>query len=105
MALLKIPEEDRTLTEAADVTGFLAEHGIEYERTGGAPGLTTESTSDEILSAWAPKIDALKQRARFAGETLPLIRVRVLVKAAQRRRRRGVLFMKVFVQIAGEHSL
>ena len=65
MALLRIPEEDRTLTEADAVRGFLAEHGIEYERTGAAPGLTSESTSDEILAAWAPKIDDLKARGGY----------------------------------------
>ena len=65
MALLKIPEEDRTLTDAAAVRGFLAEYGIEYERTGAAAGLTTDSTSAEILDAWAPKIDDLKARGGY----------------------------------------
>lgn len=65
MALLKIPEHDRTLTNAEEVRGFLAEHGIEYERTGLAPGLTADSTSAEILEAWAPKIDELKQRGGY----------------------------------------
>lgn len=65
MALLKIPEQDRTLTSADDVRGFLAEHGIEYERTGLAPGLVSESTSAEILEAWAPKINELKQRGGY----------------------------------------
>jgi 1,2-dihydroxy-3-keto-5-methylthiopentene dioxygenase len=62
MALLRIPDEDRTITDADAVRGFLADHGIEYERTGAAPGLTSSSTADEILSAWAPKIDDLKAR-------------------------------------------
>jgi len=65
MALLKIPDEDRTITEAGAVRDFLAEHGIDYERTGAAPGLTTSSTADEILSAWAPKIDELKARGGY----------------------------------------
>jgi len=65
MALLKIPEEDRTITDATDVRGFLAEHGIEYERTGAAPGVSNESTADEILTAWGPKIDELKQRGGY----------------------------------------
>jgi 1,2-dihydroxy-3-keto-5-methylthiopentene dioxygenase len=65
MALLKIPDEDRTLTDADAVRGYLAEYGIEYERTGAAPGLSTTSTSDEILAAWAPKIDALKARGGY----------------------------------------
>ena len=65
MALLKIPDEDRTLTDADDVRGFLAEHGIEYERTGAAQGLSAASTSEEILAAWAPKIDDLKARGGY----------------------------------------
>jgi 1,2-dihydroxy-3-keto-5-methylthiopentene dioxygenase len=65
MALLKIPDEDRTLTDGDQVRGFLAEYGIEYERTGSAPGLSSTSTSDEILAAWAPKIDALKARGGY----------------------------------------
>lgn len=65
MALLRIPDEDRTLTKAADVRGFLAEHGIEYERTGAAPGLSAASTSEEILAAWGPKIDDLKARGGY----------------------------------------
>ena len=65
MALLKIPDEDRTLTDAEVVRAFLAEYGIEYERTGAAPGLTADSTSTEILAAWAPKIDDLKARGGY----------------------------------------
>ena len=60
MAVLKIPDENRTVTDTRAVRGFLAEHGIDYERTGAAPGLTAESTAEEILAAWAPKIDELK---------------------------------------------
>ena len=62
MALLRIPDEDRTITDAEAVRGFLAEHGIEYERTGDAAGVSTTSTAEEILAAWAPKIDELKAR-------------------------------------------
>ena len=65
MALLKIPEEDRTLTSPDDVREYLAENGIEYERTGLAPGVTAESTSAEILEAWTQKIDELKQRGGY----------------------------------------
>jgi 1,2-dihydroxy-3-keto-5-methylthiopentene dioxygenase len=65
MALLRVPDEDRTITDAAEVTAFLAERGIEYERAGAAPGLTSDSTADEILAAWAPKIDDLKHRGGY----------------------------------------
>ena len=65
MALLKIPDEDRTVTDASAVRDFLAEHGIEYEQTGAAPGLSASSTSDEILAAWTPKIDELKRQGDY----------------------------------------
>ena len=65
MALLKIPDEDRTVTDASAVRDFLAEHGIEYEQTGAAPGLSASSTSDEILAAWTPKIDELKRQGGY----------------------------------------
>ena len=64
MALLKIPEEDRSLTEQADVTSFLAERGIEYERLGSTP--TPENASvDALLAAYGPKIDELKARGGY----------------------------------------
>ena len=65
MALLKIPDEDRTITDGESVRGFLSEFGIDYERTGAASGLTPDSTADEILAAWAPKIDELKARGGY----------------------------------------
>ena len=65
MALLKIPDEDRTVTDASAVRDFLAEHGIGYEQTGAAPGLSASSTSDEILAAWTPKIDELKRQGGY----------------------------------------
>ena len=65
MASLKIPEEGRTITEPTEVREFLAEYGIEYERTGAAPGLTAQSTADEILAAWGPKIHELKQSGGY----------------------------------------
>ena len=65
MALLKIPDEDRTITDGESVRGFLSEFGIDYERTGAASGLTPDSTADEILAAWAPKIDELKAHGGY----------------------------------------
>src|SRR4051812_32485274 len=65
MATLKIHDEDRTLTEPADVTAYLASRGIEYERMAPthAPGATL--TAEEILAAYKPKIDELKTRGGY----------------------------------------
>jgi 1,2-dihydroxy-3-keto-5-methylthiopentene dioxygenase len=64
MALLKIPEEDRSLTESAAVTSFLAEKGIEYERLGAAP-TPADASVDALLAAYGPKIDELKARGGY----------------------------------------
>jgi 1,2-dihydroxy-3-keto-5-methylthiopentene dioxygenase len=64
MALLKIPEQDRSITDAAAVTTFLAERGIEYERLGAMP-TPADATADALLAAYAPKIDELKSRGGY----------------------------------------
>lgn len=64
MALLKIPEENRSLTEAAAVTAFLAERGIEYERLGSS-ATPADASADALLAAYAPKIDELKARGGY----------------------------------------
>jgi 1,2-dihydroxy-3-keto-5-methylthiopentene dioxygenase len=64
MAQLKIPEEDRSLTEKSEVTAFLAERGIEYERLGSTP-TPADATADALLAAYASKIDDLKARGGY----------------------------------------
>jgi 1,2-dihydroxy-3-keto-5-methylthiopentene dioxygenase len=64
MALLKIPEENRSLTEQSAVTAFLAERGIEYERLGPTP-TPADASADALLAAYAPKIDDLKARGGY----------------------------------------
>jgi hypothetical protein len=32
MAIVRVPSEDRVLRQPGEVTGFLAQHGIEYEQ-------------------------------------------------------------------------
>jgi 1,2-dihydroxy-3-keto-5-methylthiopentene dioxygenase len=59
MAVIRIPEEDRAITDAAEVTAYLASRGIDYERTTGrdvAPGASAEA----VLAAHQSKIDELK---------------------------------------------
>jgi 1,2-dihydroxy-3-keto-5-methylthiopentene dioxygenase len=64
MALLRVPDEDRTLTDKAEITSYLAERGIEYERIG-AVTTAMSSTADELLAAYAPKIDELKAKGGY----------------------------------------
>jgi len=65
MALLRIPEQDRTLTEPADVSAYLAARGIEYEHVGDAPGTPNDAPADELLAAWAPKLEELKAKGGY----------------------------------------
>jgi 1,2-dihydroxy-3-keto-5-methylthiopentene dioxygenase len=65
MALLRIPEENRSLEDDASITGFLAERGIEYERLGAAPEAPTELTAEQLLAAYGSKIDQLKAKGGY----------------------------------------
>ena len=64
MALLKIPEEDKSLTEQSEVTAFLAERGIDYERLGSLP-TPADASADALLAAYSSKIDELKSRGGY----------------------------------------
>lgn len=65
MALLRIPEQDRTLTEAGEITTFLAERGIDYERWLPEPPVSSSAPADQLLGAYAPKVDALKAQGGY----------------------------------------
>jgi 1,2-dihydroxy-3-keto-5-methylthiopentene dioxygenase len=65
MALVRIPTEARTLTEAGAVAAFLAAHGIEYERAEPSGPVGSDSSAAEILAAYAGKVDALKARGGY----------------------------------------
>ena len=65
MALVKIPSEQRTLDQRADVTAFLAGHGIEYETWAPAHAVSADAPAEAILAAYGREIDALKQRGGY----------------------------------------
>jgi len=65
MALVKIPDEDRTLEDGAAIRTYLAERGIEYERWTPEPPVTAETSQDELLAAYAPKVSELKARGGY----------------------------------------
>jgi 1,2-dihydroxy-3-keto-5-methylthiopentene dioxygenase len=65
MAIVRIPEESRTLTDAAAVSAFLLAHGIEYERCPPPPAVTASTPADRLLAAYASRIDDLKARGGY----------------------------------------
>jgi 1,2-dihydroxy-3-keto-5-methylthiopentene dioxygenase len=59
MALLRIPEQDRTISTAEAIAAYLAPHGITYERCC-EPAVPATASADEVLAAYASKIEELK---------------------------------------------
>jgi 1,2-dihydroxy-3-keto-5-methylthiopentene dioxygenase len=65
MATVRIPDEQRTLTDQDEVTRYLATLGIEYERWPGAERVPAQAAPEEVLSAYAPEIEQLKARGGY----------------------------------------
>ncbi len=65
MASINIPDEDRTINDPEEISAFLAPHGIWYERWDVESRIGTEATNEEILAAFAPEIERLKEKGGF----------------------------------------
>jgi len=65
MALVTIPADAVTLRDRAEVTAFLARHGIDYEQWTPAHPIGADAPAETILAAYAAEIDALKARGGY----------------------------------------
>lgn len=65
MAVVRIPSENRNLTDRAAVTQYLASIGIDYERWELAHAVAADAPAEDILAAYAPEIERLKQRGSY----------------------------------------
>lgn len=65
MALVRIPAENRTIDNPAELAAFLAEAGIEYERTTPDQPLTPGAPAAEVLAAYRAKIQELNARGGY----------------------------------------
>jgi len=65
MALIRIPDEDRTVEEPGAIRSFLANYGIEYERWTPQPPVSATTSQDQLLVAYAPKVGELKARGGY----------------------------------------
>src|SRR5437660_10945564 len=65
MATVRIPAEQRTLTDEAEVTAYLATLGIEYERWPLSQRAAANAPPDAVLAAYAPEIEQLKARGGY----------------------------------------
>ena len=65
MASIRVPAQDRVLSEQKAVTEFLAAVGIEHERWTPSRALAAAATADEVLAAYDPEISRLKARGGY----------------------------------------
>lgn len=66
MAIVKIPEENRTISDPKEIAAYLAGLGIEYERWDQIP-ITTSATNEDIFNAYSDKIEQLKDIGGYAS--------------------------------------
>ena len=65
MAVVRIPDENRTLQAQSDVRDYLAGIGIEFERWETVAGIGADASSEEILRAYEKQIADLKLRGGY----------------------------------------
>jgi len=65
MARIRIEAENREITDVQEIQEFLEPHGIWYEQWDVAGRLEEDTTNEEILAAYEPEIQRLKERGGF----------------------------------------
>ncbi len=65
MAILTIPDENRTIRDAEAITKYLADIGIDYEQWVPARPVASNAQQEEILEAYGSKIEKLKEEGGY----------------------------------------
>ena len=65
MALVRIPDNDQTLSDKRAITEHLARFGIDYERWPPSHSISDDAPAEEILATYAKEIDQLKARGGY----------------------------------------
>ena len=65
MAVVRIPQEKRTIQKPEQVRNYLGDIGIEYERWRSAREVPRSASAEEILRAYGEQIDQLKARGGY----------------------------------------
>ncbi|HEX8845055.1 MAG TPA: cupin domain-containing protein [Pyrinomonadaceae bacterium] len=67
MAVVRIPDENRTLCDAEAIRQHLASIGIGYERWQPAHAVADDAPPEEVLAAYAAEIERLKSRGGYVA--------------------------------------
>lgn len=65
MARIRIQDENREITGTQEICDFLEPFGIWYEQWDVAGRIGPDASNEEILAAYAPEVERLKQRGGF----------------------------------------
>jgi len=65
MAIVTIPDENRTLEAREDITSYLAGIGIDYERWDSSRLIAPDAPADEVLAAYSSEIQSLKAQGGY----------------------------------------
>ncbi len=65
VAVLRIPDEQRSIFEQGEVRHYLAGIGIEYERWESPADLLNDASAEQTLRAYGPQIEELKRRGGY----------------------------------------
>ena len=66
MARIRVQDENREITDHQEIRDFLKPFGITYEKWEVEGRVGSEATNEEILNAYAPEIERLKEQGGFA---------------------------------------
>lgn len=67
MAVVSIPDENRTIKDSHGITAYLAGCGIAYEQWQPAHPVAVDASAEEILQAYSQEIDSLKARGGYVS--------------------------------------
>jgi len=65
MAVVRIPDENRSLYELSELRDYLAGIGIDYERWEPVAGVGADASAEEILLAYEEQVAELKRRGSY----------------------------------------
>src|SRR5207237_1801058 len=65
MALVRILDNDQTLSDRSAIAAQLARYGIDYEQWQPSHSVDNDAPAEEILAAYAKEIDQLKARGGY----------------------------------------
>ena len=65
MALVTIPDEDKTLTDSKAIAAYLKTCGIDYEQWTSAHPVAVDAPAEDVLRSYSRELDALKTRGGY----------------------------------------